>query len=402
MPIGLSAPEALLPINGIQLSAVSAGIRNSASADLVLIELASNSRVAAVFTQNQFCAAPVMLAKEHLQAIAPRYLLVNAGNANAGTGAQGLLNARESCRLIGVQGGVAEQSVLPFSTGVIGQQLPLDKIKQALPQAFAALESNAWLDAAQGIMTTDTLPKGLSTQIKTANGVATMTGIAKGAGMICPNMATMLGFIATDANIDQTALDSLHQRLVQQSFNRISVDGDTSTNDACVLIATATGPELDIKSNDWPALEQAALALYQYLAQAIIRDGEGVTKFTAVNVVGGKSEADCEMIARAVAHSPLVKTALFASDANWGRILAAVGRAGVPLSIEKISLAINGVQILENGEPHPAYTEDAGAAAIAEADLEILIDLGLGNAEYTLWTTDLSHEYVTINAEYRT
>lgn len=403
MPVGLVAPEKLLPVPGIRLAAVAAGIRNGEGADLVALELASTNSCAAVFTKNQFCAAPVELAKRHLQEnTSPRYLLINAGNANAGTGVAGLEDAQSTCQFVAEHASVSEQAVLPFSTGVIGQRLPLEKIRQALPNALESLSADNWLDAAKGIMTTDTVPKGLSKQVSTAGGVITVTGIAKGSGMICPDMATMLGFIATDAEIEPECLQGVHSQLVQQSFNRVSVDGDTSTNDAAVLVASGSGPKLSPLSPEWPEFEQALLEVYQFLAQAIVRDGEGVSKFVTINVVGARNEKDGELVARTVAHSPLVKTALYASDANWGRILAAVGRAGVDLSIDKVSLTINGERILTAGAPDPAYTEEAGATAMSQGELIIDIELGLGSAEYTLWTCDLSHDYVTINAEYRT
>lgn len=404
MPVGLKNPENILPVPGIRVAAVYAGIRKKNRDDLVLFEMQPGSRTSAVFTRNRFCAAPVIVAREHLNAVMPRYLLINAGNANAGTGPQGLLDARESCAALASINACRANEVLPFSTGVIGQPLPLNKLKNALPVLKAALNEDGWMNAAHGIMTTDTLPKAVSVQVDFAGKPVTITGITKGAGMIRPDMATMLAFIATDAQIDDVQLlNGLHASAVDRSFNRITVDGDTSTNDACVLVATGASGIVITAESDFHAEFYAALeSVYQKLAQAIIRDAEGATKFVSIHVEQGASEDACKAIAYTVAHSPLVKTALFASDANWGRILAAVGRAGVELDIDAVSITINNTRILTNGRPDPAYTEADGAKALAQAEIEIRVGLGNGDKTFTVWTCDFSHEYVSINADYRT
>lgn len=403
MPVGLRPPSDLLPVPGVRLAAVHAGLRKTSRADVVLFELRRGSRTTATFTRNRFCAAPVNVAKAHLRAAEPRFLLINAGNANAGTGSQGLSDAQQCCRTLAELAGCAPEQALPFSTGVIGQPLPVGKIVNALPQAMQSLDENGWLAAANGIMTTDTQPKAVSRRITVNGQHVTVTGIAKGAGMICPDMATMLAFIATDAAIDAALLPAVHTQAVENSFNRITVDGDTSTNDACVLVATgASGVEVKGNSLDYQEFITALESVYLQLAHAIVRDAEGATKFVAVSVEQGASEADCRTIAYAVAHSPLVKTALYASDANWGRILAAVGRAGLPVDIDKVGIKINGVSILRRGQPDPTYTEAAGAKAMSAEEIVIRIELGLGDQGFTVWTSDLSHEYVSINADYRT
>jgi glutamate N-acetyltransferase/amino-acid N-acetyltransferase len=402
MAVGLAQENNVTPVPGIRLAATYAGLRKTSSDDLLLIEIKAGSRVAISLTRNLFCAAPVVIAKQHIQSAAPRYLLINAGNANAGTGEQGRQDAVACCQVLARLTNISEKAVLPFSTGVIGQPLAVAKIEAALPELLPALSENAWPAAARAIMTTDTVPKVISRKIKTGNGEISITGIAKGAGMICPNMATMLAFIATDADIEQQDLQTLHNKLINTSFNCISVDGDTSTNDACVLMATAQSDKIQPGTGLWQQFEQAASEVYRFLAQAIIRDGEGASKFVTLQIVNGRTEADCEAVARAVAHSPLVKTALFASDANWGRILAAVGRAGVELNIGLVGLSINDTVVVKNGQRAGSYTEEAGAKAFARDEINIVIDLNSGPAEYTLWTTDLSHEYVRINAEYRT
>jgi glutamate N-acetyltransferase/amino-acid N-acetyltransferase len=372
----------------------------------VVFRLAEGSSVAATFTRSAFCAAPVQIARQHLAASAPRLLLINTGNANAGTGDAGLANARLSCEQLAELAGVTPQQVLPFSTGVIGEPLPVEKIVAALPAALADLGADNWLRAAQGIMTTDTRPKASSRQLQLDGRTVTITGISKGAGMIKPNMATMLGYIATDAQVARPLLQLMVERAVNRSFNRITIDGDTSTNDACVLIASGAAGNALIDSEqhaDFEALYGAVEAVFIELAQAIIRDGEGATKFVAVSVSGGGSEAECLQVAYAVAESPLVKTALFASDPNWGRILAAVGRAGLDdLDVNGVSLRINGVLIAERGGRAASYSEEQGAAAMAPEEITIELALGRGDARATVWTTDLSHDYVTINAEYRT
>ena len=408
MPVGAPSRFPLSAVRGVRLGVARAGIRKPGRRDLVILELAPGSRVAARFTRNAFCAAPVTLAREHLAASpgAIRYLLVNTGNANAGTGARGMQDARACCRELARLGGVAEQAVLPFSTGVIGEPLPVERVVGGMPEALAALAGDAWEAAAEGIMTTDTRPKGASRRVRIGTAEVTVSGIAKGAGMIRPDMATMLAFVATDAAVAQPVLEAIVARAVDGSFNCITVDGDTSTNDACVLVATGQAGAPAIASGDDPAaalLERAVHEVCLELAQAIIRDAEGATKFVTVAVSGGADHAECRRVAYAVAESPLVKTALFASDPNWGRILAAVGRAGVPaLEVERVGIRLNDVVIVSNGARDPAYTEAAGQRVMAGEEILIAIDLARGAAAATVWTTDLSHDYVRINAEYRT
>ena len=406
MAVGSGILPELHPVAGVRLGVASAGIKKPGRLDLVVMDIAAGSAVAAVFTKNAFCAAPVQLAKQHLAAAAPRYLLVNTGNANAGTGAQGLERAGATCDRLAELAGVSRAEVLPFSTGVIGEPLPVDKITAALPDALADLRADGWLRAAQGIMTTDTRPKAASVQLELDGKRVSITGISKGAGMIKPNMATMLGYVATDANVNGALLQRCIERAVNRSFNRITIDGDTSTNDACVLVATGAAGNAPIDGEQHPSFAAFYAALEQVfveLAHAIIRDGEGATKFVAVEVAGGSDEAECVQVAYTVAESPLVKTALFASDPNWGRILAAIGRAGLAdLDVSRISVTINGVLIAENGGRSPHYTEQQGIEAMAPEEITIAIALGRGAAQATVWTTDLSHDYVTINAEYRT
>ncbi len=397
---------AALPVAGVRLAAVSAGIKTPGRLDLVLLELAEGSRVAGTFTRNAFCAAPVQVARDHLQVAAPRYLLVNTGNANAGTGQPGLEDALSCCRSLAEQVGVTTAAVLPFSTGVIGEPLPVQVIVDALPAAVSGLTDDQWLAAAEGIMTTDTRPKAASRQLDLGGVTVTLTGMAKGAGMIKPNMATMLAFFATDAAIEPTFLQSLWLETVEKSFNRVTVDGDTSTNDAAMLVATgaAGNPEIaDTADPRLPALREALHSLALELAQALIRDGEGASKFVTVEVTSAASEAEALEVAYTIAHSPLVKTALFASDPNWGRLLAAIGRAEVPsLDVDQVSLHINGVLIAERGGRAAGYTEEQGAAAMAEGEIHIQVCLNRGDQSATVWTSDLSYDYVRINAEYRT
>lgn len=406
MAVGSGELPELHAVAGVELGIASAGIKKPGRLDLVVFRVAEGSSVAAVFTRNAFCAAPVQVARQHMAASAPRYLLINTGNANAGTGEPGLENARLSCERLAVLGEVAPQQILPFSTGVIGEPLPVDKIVNALPAAIADLRADNWLRAAQGIMTTDTRPKAASVQLDIEGHRVTITGISKGAGMIKPNMATMLGYVATDAAVARPLLQEMIERAVNRSFNRITIDGDTSTNDACMLIASGAAGNALIDSEKHPAYASLYAAVEQVfieLAHAIVRDGEGATKFVAVKVAGGASEAECLQVAYAVAESPLVKTALFASDPNWGRILAAIGRAGVAdLDVGLISVRINDVLIAERGGRAAGYTEAQGASAMSPAEITIAIELGRGGADSTVWTTDLSHDYVTINAEYRT
>lgn len=402
MAVGLKAPESLLPVSGIRLASGAAGVRYTDRDDVVLIELAEGSRCAATFTRNAFCAAPVTLGKDHVASAATRYLLINSGNANAGTGEQGMKNALLTCLATAGLAGVSEKAVLPFSTGVIGEQLPADKITAALPALFDALDEDAWLDASKAIMTTDTLNKGVSREFEINGKAVRITGISKGSGMIRPDMATMLAYVATDAEIEESILQQLLTETVNQSFNAITVDGDTSTNDACVLMASG---QSGVHVDKGPALEAFRAQLNEVmvqLAQAIIRDGEGATKFISLRVSKAITDDEARDVAFTVAHSPLVKTAMFASDANWGRILAAVGRSPVKnLDVGKIDIAVGGVSIIEGGEPAPAYTEELGSAAFAKEDVEVHITLNRGEAEATVWTSDLSHEYVSINADYR-
>jgi glutamate N-acetyltransferase/amino-acid N-acetyltransferase len=406
MAVNLKPAEGLLPVGGVRLGVAQAGVKHAGRDDLLVIEAAPGTTGAAVFTRNAFCAAPVTVAREHLAAAAPRYLLVNSGNANAGNGAAGLEDARRTCRALAHEAGCPPESVLPFSTGVIGQPLPVERIERAVPAALAALAPAGWDRAARAIMTTDTVPKGHSVRVGLAGGAATVTGIAKGAGMIRPDMATMLAFLATDACVPGALLQRCLAEAVASSFNRITVDGDTSTNDACVLLATgAAGSPVveDPAGADYAALGRAVAEVCGQLARAIVRDAEGATKLITVTVAGGTSEGECLAVAYAVAHSPLVKTAFFASDPNWGRILAAVGRAGVEgLRVEGVRIALNEVLIVEGGGRAASYTEEAGQAAMAEAEIEVRIELGRGGREATVWTSDLSYDYVRINAEYRT
>lgn len=404
MPVGLFAPTELRPVAGVRLGVASAGIKKTGRRDLVVMEIAPDSTCAAVFTRNAFCAAPVIVAREHLEARAPRYLLINTGNANAGTGVPGLEHARRSCASLARHAACAAGEVLPFSTGVIGEPLPVDKIEAALPDALGALRADAWVEAAHGIMTTDTLAKGASRQVHIDGTTVTLTGIAKGAGMIRPDMATMLCFIATDAALPQVLLQRALVQAVNASFNRITVDGDTSTNDSCVLIATgASGTSLAV---DKPAFADFVASLTELcieLAQAIVRDGEGATKFVTVEVAEGHDARECLQVAYTIAHSPLVKTALFASDPNWGRILAAVGRAGLDdLVLERMRVYLGDVCIVSAGGRDPAYTEAAGQAVMRGDEILIRVLLGRGDACERIWTTDFSYDYVKINAEYRT
>lgn len=405
MAVGLGPLPEMRPVPGLRLGIGSAGIKRAGRKDVVVMELAPEAVVAGVFTTNAFCAAPVTLCQRRLSQH-PRYLLVNTGNANAGTGKPGMAAAEKTCQALAELTGVKAEQVLPFSTGVIGELLPADKIIAALPDALADLRPDNWPAAASGIMTTDTLPKGSSRTLQLAGTTVTITGISKGAGMIRPNMATMLGYIATDARISQALLQHMVKTAADQSFNRITIDGDTSTNDSCMLIATnqADMTEItDVDSADYAALAHAINEVMRELAQLIVRDGEGATKFVTIQVNGGGNRDECLDVAYAVAHSPLIKTALFASDPNWGRILAAVGYAGVPeLNVELIDVYLDDVCITHQGSRADSYTEDQGARVMQQAEITIRIELNRGDVSETLWTTDLSHEYVRINAEYRT
>ena len=414
MAVGLEVLKHYHPVNGVNIGIAQAGIKYAARNDLVIFELAEGSRVSGVFTLNAFCAAPVQVAKKHLAEGNIRYLVINTGNANAGTGPQGLADALETCTQLAYLTEVDAQQILPFSTGVIGEPLPMNKLLAALPKALEVLNDNAWVSAAEGIMTTDTLPKGYSQQVELPAGAAkkpeekdviTVSGISKGAGMIMPNMATMLAYVTTDAVIAQPLLDTLCKELADKSFNRVTIDGDTSTNDSCILVATAKADMAEISSKEdprYPAVFNALLNAFTVLSHAIVRDGEGATKFVTINVEQAANVQEALDVAYTVAHSPLVKTALFASDANWGRILAAVGRAGVKeMVLEKIDIYLDEVCIVKNGARAASYTEEAGAAVFAQAEITIGIHLGRGDISERVWTTDLSHDYVSINADYR-
>ena len=404
--VDIKVSESVLAVDGVRLGTGSAGIKAPGKRDLVVIEIAPGSTVAGVFTRNAFCAAPVQLAKQNMASACPRYLLINTGNANAGTGAQGMKDAQRCCEALASELECRADEVLPFSTGVIGELLPTEKIVAGLQSACTALSPDGWAEASYGIMTTDTRPKIFSAQANIGGHQITVTGISKGAGMIMPNMATMLAYIATDAAIDTSLLQQCLSEVVEDSFNRVTVDGDTSTNDACMLIATAKcGMPVVRDSSDprYPLLKalisQAAVAL----AQAIVRDGEGATKFITLQVEGGQDKKECHQIATTVANSPLVKTAFFAGDPNWGRILAAVGRAGVAgLDVDKISVYLDEVCIVESGGRAISYQEEAGQRVMTRDDITVRIVLGRGEAQDQVWTCDFSYDYVKINAEYRT
>ncbi len=414
MPVQLSSPDAadLLPIAGLRIGVAEAGIRKAKRKDLTVFLLDEGSAVGAVFTRNRYAAAPVQVCREHLASgQGVRALVVNTGNANAGTGESGLADARQTCTALARSLGLHHEQVLPFSTGVIMEPLPMDRLLGGLPAALTSAataqhDSGAqWLAAAQGIMTTDTLPKAASVSFELDGRAVRATGIAKGAGMIRPNMATMLGFLATDAAVAPGLMNELARRLADASFNRVTVDGDTSTNDSFVVIATGQAghaPVTDLSSPQGLALLAALTPLAQRLAHAIVRDGEGATKFITIRVEGGRDAAECLRAAYAVAHSPLVKTAFFASDPNLGRILAAVGYAGIDdLDIGGIDLWLGDVHVVTRGGRHPKYREEDGQRVMKPAEIEVRIGLGRGAASETVWTCDFSHEYVTINADYR-
>jgi glutamate N-acetyltransferase/amino-acid N-acetyltransferase len=411
MPVNLKAPDpaALWPVAGVSLGIAMAGVRKPGRKDLLLIRLEEGARVAGVFTQNRFCAAPVVVCRQHLSMIDPgqgiRALVINTGVANAGTGRDGLARARQTCAAAAQLLGCAPSQVLPFSTGVIMEPLPVDRIVAGLPQCAAALKADAWVDAAEAIMTTDTLPKAASRQFSIGGAKVTFTGIAKGAGMIHPNMATMLGFVATDVAVSQSLVKAAVAYAAQRTFNCITVDGDTSTNDSFVLIATgkAAMPEItDAKSAEYTAFRDMVTDVAAELAQAIIRDGEGATKFITVRVEAGRSEEECRKVALAIAHSPLIKTAFFASDPNLGRILAAIGYSGITdLEVEGIELYLDDVLVAEHGGRSPSYRESDGQRVMKQAEITVRVVLNRGQAAATVWTCDLSHEYVSINADYR-
>jgi glutamate N-acetyltransferase/amino-acid N-acetyltransferase len=412
MAVNLPLPVAseLLPVAGIELGYAEAGVRKANRKDLLVMKLASTATVSGVFTTNRFCAAPVQVCKAHLEGLrfstnsTIRALVINTGNANAGTGESGLINANETCSALADLLDCEAAQILPFSTGVILEPLPVDRIKAGLPAAVANLKADNWYNAAETIMTTDTQPKAASRTVQINGHTITLTGISKGAGMIKPNMATMLGFVAFDAKVSQPVLDHLVKQAADQSFNCITIDGDTSTNDSFMLIATGASP-VEISETDTPeyaALSQAVIAISQELAQKIIRDGEGATKFMTVTVEEGRSIEECRKVAYSIGHSPLVKTAFFASDPNLGRILCAVGYAGIDdLDVSKINLYLDDVLVAKNGGRNPEYREEDGQRVMKQSEITIRVKLGRGDVAATIWTCDLSHDYVSINADYR-
>ena len=398
----------LKPVNGLRLGHAEAGIKRPGRKDVLVIELPAGSSVAGVFTKNRFCAAPVQICREHLAStnkagIEVRALVVNTGNANAGTGEPGYQNAIKTCDELAKLMGLKREQVLPFSTGVILEPLPVEKVVAAMPQAIGRLESDNWFNAAESIMTTDTQPKAASKQVQINGQTITLTGISKGAGMIHPNMATMLGYVGTDAKVSQDLLQQLTTEAADLSFNAITIDGDTSTNDSFIVMATgASGVEITSGSASFDTFRQALIEISQQLAQMIVRDGEGATKFITIQIDGGKTEAECKQVAEAIAHSPLVKTAFFASDPNLGRILAAIGYAGIAdLDVGGVQLWLDDVWVAKNGGRHPDYKEEDGQRVMKQSEIKVKADLGRGSATQTVWTCDLSHEYVSINADYR-
>jgi len=407
MPVNLSAPNAdtLLPVKGVQLGFAEAHIRKPNRKDVLVMQLTPGTRVAGVFTQNRFCAAPVTLCKTHLESGAEiRALVVNTGNANAGTGEEGMQRARQTCAALADLLDLNPQQILPFSTGVILEPLPVDRVIAGLPACIASLNEGNWLNAAEAIMTTDIVAKGYSKQITLDGKTITITGIAKGSGMIHPNMATMLGYVATDAAISQTALEALIQHAVNRSFNCITVDGDTSTNDSLIMMATGQSgmAEINETSAEYAALRDAMTEIATLLAQAIVRDGEGATKFMTINVEAGRDVEECRKVAYAIAHSPLIKTAFFASDPNLGRILAAIGYAGInDLDVNAMQLYLGDVLVAEHGGRAVSYEEAQGAAVMKEAEITVRVVLNRGDADATVWTCDFSYDYVKINADYR-
>jgi glutamate N-acetyltransferase/amino-acid N-acetyltransferase len=408
MPVNLSAPDpkTLHPVPGVKLGIAMAGVRKANRRDLSVITLAEGSQVAGVFTSNRFCAAPVQLCRKHLASgTGPRAIVINTGNANAGTGEDGLVRAFSTCVALARHLELAPEQVLPFSTGVIMEPLPNDRIEAGLPAALADLKEDNWGVAAEAIMTTDTLPKAASRQLRIGGKTVTVTGISKGAGMIRPNMATMLSFVATDAVIAPELMQGLVKEAADLSFNRITIDGDTSTNDSFVVVATGQAghaPITSVDSAEGAALREALVSVAQQLAQAIVRDGEGATKFITVQVDAGASEAECQQVAYAIAHSPLVKTAFFASDPNLGRILAAVGYAGIAdLDQTKIDLFLDDVHVAKQGGRNPSYREEDGQRVMKQSEIDVRVVLNRGVASATVWTCDLSYDYVKINADYR-
>ena len=408
MAVNLSAPNSaeLFPIAGVRMGVTEAGIRKANRKDLSVVLIDAGASVSGVFTLNRFCAAPVQICRNHLASgSGVRAMLINTGNANAGTGADGLARALSTCVALAKQLGVLPAEILPFSTGVIMEQLPNDRIEAGLAAAIADAREDNWLRASEGIMTTDTVPKAFGAQVRIGGTLVSITGISKGAGMIRPNMATMLGFMATDACISQAVMQQLARELAEGSFNRVTVDGDTSTNDSFVVIASnkAKHAAIDsLSSADGQALKAAMLGVAQKLAQAIVRDGEGATKFITIKVEGGKTAPECRKVAYAIAHSPLVKTAFFASDPNLGRILAAVGYSGIDdLDQSGIDLFLDDVHVAVKGGRNPNYREEDGQRVMKQSEITVRVGLGRGPASDTVWTCDFSHEYVTINADYR-
>ena len=405
MSVGLKHPQSLVKIKGIRLSASSAKIYRKKRDDIALIEIAHGSVTSAAFTQNRFCAAPVQISKNHLSKSKPRYCLINAGNANAGTGEDGLSNSKAICRELAKITNCNENEILPFSTGVIGEDLPVEKINKVLPQLVKNLSEDCWVNVAKSIMTTDTIPKAVSSQISIANSTVSITGIAKGSGMIKPDMATMLSFVATDANITKDALDKIRDHALFKSFNRITIDGDTSTNDSFLLISTCAidAPIIDKKdSKEFKILENEIIKVCRELAQAIVRDGEGATKFISIQVDEGIDSSECLSVAYKVAESLLVKTAFTASDPNWGRIIAAIGNSNIrDLDIHKIDVYIEDICIVNNGERSKTYSEDKGKKVMRQNEIILRINLRRGAFSEEIWTTDLSYEYIKINTEYR-
>ncbi|PZQ73130.1 MAG: bifunctional ornithine acetyltransferase/N-acetylglutamate synthase [Variovorax paradoxus] len=408
MPVHLSPPDpsSLHPVAGVRIGVAEAGVRKANRKDLTVMLLDEGTAVGGVFTQNRFCAAPVQVCRDHLaRDFGIRAIVINTGNANAGTGADGLARARSTCIALARKLDVAPEQILPFSTGVIMEPLPTERIEAALPAALADAAPDHWARAAEGIMTTDTVPKAFSRQVQLRGATVTITGISKGAGMIRPNMATMLGFLATDARIAPALMQPLALRLAEGSFNRVTIDGDTSTNDSFVVIATqkaANAPIESLDSDEGRQLVAAMEAVARDLAQAIVRDGEGATKFITVRVEGGRDAAECRQVAYAIAHSPLVKTAFYASDPNLGRILAAVGYAGIAdLDQTGIELHLDDVHVATQGGRNPAYREEDGQRVMKQSEITVRVGLGRGSASDTVWTCDLSHDYVSINADYR-
>lgn len=406
MAINLEPPQELLPIKGVKLASFTAGIKGSGQPDLAVVVCDPGTEVVGVFTRNLFCAAPVQISRKHLQKSPTRALIINSGNANAGTGQVGFDAAVNSCQFLASCVGCEPHAVLPFSTGVIGERLPIDLIQQALVDGLKDLDENNWRSVAEAIMTTDTVPKGVSRQFVLNGKTVTVTGIAKGAGMICPDMATLLAFIATDLSVENKLLEACLKSAIDKSFNRITVDGDTSTNDSCILMATGTvdaPPLTDPETKAYQIFSEAIGEVMIELATSVIRDAEGATKFTTIDIFEGATETDCLQVAHTIAHSPLVKTAFFASDPNWGRILAAIGRSGIHgLDMSQVSIYLNELCIVSQGAVDDEYTEQSGQQAMHAEEIDLTVNLGMGSAKTRVWTSDLSYDYVRINAEYRT